>query len=94
MLSAAANPVHMKAERTIILAIAAATVAAGLPLMPALCGETPSGSYSGSCSSIAVRGTTLEAMCTNARGWPVRASLANYDKCRGDIRNNDGRLEC
>lgn len=75
-------------------AIIALLVAAAMPSAPARGAGVPPGSYRGSCSDVQVNGATLEATCRNARGRPVRASLADYDVCRGNIQNNDGRLEC
>jgi CVNH domain len=81
-------------KRLLNLAIVVTVLGAGLQFAPALGSGAPNGSYRESCSNIGVHGTTLEAYCRNARGWPVRASLARYDQCRSDIENNDGRLQC
>jgi hypothetical protein len=83
----------MKLKRLCGLALAMPMLAAAVPT-PAPGAQPPTGSYRASCSNVVVRGTTLEASCRNARGWPERASLADYGQCRGDIQNNDGRLQC
>jgi len=59
----------------------------------------PRGSYRSTCDQIYVtrgpRGTlTLNARCQTRRGRMVDATLPDYQACRGDIGNNDGRLEC
>lgn len=59
----------------------------------------PRGSYRTSCDQIYVtpgpgKTLTLNARCQTRRGRVVDAVLPNYQACRGDIGNNDGRLEC
>lgn len=59
----------------------------------------PRGSYRSTCDQIYVtpgrgRTLTLNARCQTRRGRLVDAVLPDYQACRGDIGNNDGRLEC
>jgi hypothetical protein len=59
----------------------------------------PRGSYRATCDQIYVtpgrgRTWTLNARCQTRRGRLVDAVLPDYQACRGDIGNNDGRLEC
>jgi len=54
----------------------------------------PGGSYQQTCSDIAVSGTTLAAACRTRKGRTQRTSLANVDRCVGDIANIDGTLTC
>jgi hypothetical protein len=62
-------------------------------------GPPPRGSYRATCDQIYVtpgrgRTLTLHARCQTRRGLLVDAVLPDYQACRGDITNNDGRLEC
>jgi hypothetical protein len=54
----------------------------------------PGGSYQQSCTNIGVGGNTLTATCRTIKGRMQRTSLANADRCVGDIGNNNGRLNC
>jgi hypothetical protein len=54
----------------------------------------PGGSYQQSCSDVGLNGNTLVATCRTAKGRTQRSSLANVDRCAGDIGNNNGRLNC
>ena len=54
----------------------------------------PGGSYQQSCSNIGLNGSTLVATCKTAKGRMQRTSLANVDRCVGDIGNNNGQLNC
>lgn len=54
----------------------------------------PGGSYQQSCSNIGLNGSTLVATCKTMKGRMQRTSLANVDRCVGDIGNNNGRLNC
>jgi hypothetical protein len=54
----------------------------------------PNGSYVQSCQSVHVSGDDLHARCqTHDGGWRD-AKLDDYNKCRGDIVNDDGHLRC
>jgi len=57
-------------------------------------GPLPGGSYQQSCSNIGLNGSTLAATCRTVKGRMQRTSLANVDRCVGDIGNNNGRLNC
>jgi len=54
----------------------------------------PGGSYQQSCGDIGLNGDTLVATCRTMKGRMQRTSLANVDRCVGDIGNNNGRLTC
>ena len=54
----------------------------------------PGGSYRQSCTDIGVRGNVLAATCRTIKGRNQRTSLANVDRCAGDIGNNNGQLNC
>ncbi len=54
----------------------------------------PGGSYQQSCSNIGLNGNTLVATCKTMKGRIQRTSLANVDRCAGDIGNNNGQLTC
>jgi hypothetical protein len=56
-------------------------------------GNIPYGSYLNSCRNAYVRGRTLYAECRTSRGSYVSALIA-YRRCRGDISNNNGQLNC
>jgi hypothetical protein len=56
--------------------------------------QTPSGSYQQTCRKIGVRGNVLYAECQDAdRHWRS-AQLADYQRCRGEIQNLNGSLQC
>ncbi len=54
----------------------------------------PSGSYQSSCQDIRVKGDRLEALCQKSDGSWRRTSLDDFNRCRGHIANDDGRLKC
>lgn len=56
--------------------------------------SVPGGSYQQSCSNIGLNGNTLIATCRTMKGRMQRTSLANVDRCVGDIGNNNGQLNC
>ena len=58
-------------------------VAAGLP-----------GSYTESCSQIALEGSTLSAVCKTRSGAMVGTTLVKATSCQGDIPNWNGNLSC
>lgn len=80
------------------LVLAAAFVGASVLAMaaasPAQAQAAPRGSYLGSCSDVGVRGDTLVATCRRRDGRPTRTSLAGFNRCIGDIGNDDGVLRC
>ena len=56
--------------------------------------RVPSGSYQQTCRNIGVRGDTLYAVCMDVnRNWQ-RTQLDDYDRCRGEIQNLNGSLQC
>jgi len=57
-------------------------------------GYAPRGSYSQSCREIHVQGNSLRAVCQTVGGNWVGSTLNDYDRCVGEIVNDDGRLEC
>jgi hypothetical protein len=54
----------------------------------------PSGSYMQTCQEARVNGDDLEARCQTANGDWRGAKLDDFQKCRGDIINDDGHLRC
>lgn len=57
-------------------------------------GYAPRGSYSQTCREIHAQGNSLRAVCQTDGGNWVGASLNDFDRCVGEIVNDDGRLEC
>src|ERR1700743_1187601 len=54
----------------------------------------PGGTYSQTCQEIHLHGDDLVARCTTASGDWKDAKLDDYNKCRGDIVNDNGKLRC
>ena len=54
----------------------------------------PGGTYTQSCQEIHTRGDDLVARCTTTSGDWKDAKLDDYNKCRGDIVNDNGKLRC
>ena len=54
----------------------------------------PNGSYSQTCQNIRVSGNTLQASCQKKNGKWKNTSLGNYQQCRGQIENDNGKLRC
>jgi hypothetical protein len=54
----------------------------------------PGGSYQQSCTDTSLNGNTLAATCRTRKQRAQRTSLANVDRCVGDIANIDGKLRC
>ena len=67
-----------------VAAEAAVRVAAGLP----------GGSYTQSCQDVHAHGDDLEARCPTANGDWKNTKLDDYNKCRGEIVNDNGKLRC
>jgi hypothetical protein len=61
---------------------------------PAASGSSPTGSYLQSCQDVKVKGDDLHARCQTQSGDFRDAKLDDYNKCRGDIVNDDGHLRC
>jgi len=57
-------------------------------------GYGPRGSYTQTCRDIRVNGDDLRARCETIDGGWRDAFLDGYNRCMGDIVNDDGRLEC
>ena len=56
--------------------------------------QLPPGSYQQTCRNVGVRGDTLYADCMDTnRNWQ-RTQLNDYDRCRGEIQNLNGQLQC
>jgi CVNH domain-containing protein len=56
--------------------------------------DIPRGSYAQTCRDIRTYGDDLRAVCETVNGQWVSTTLDGYDRCVGDIVNDDGRLEC
>ena len=54
----------------------------------------PRGSYAQSCQNITTNSHTLQASCQKKNGGWRQTSLHNYNRCNGDIFNNNGKLQC
>ena len=56
--------------------------------------QIPGGSYQQTCRDIRANGNTLSAECMDAnRNWR-RSELRDYNRCRGEIQNLNGQLQC
>ncbi|HYX52506.1 MAG TPA: CVNH domain-containing protein [Candidatus Limnocylindrales bacterium] len=53
-----------------------------------------SGSYVRTCGPIYVRGDDLRARCQTANGMWTWTQLDGFDRCGGDIANENGQLRC
>jgi CVNH domain len=56
--------------------------------------QAPYGSYQQTCRNIGVRGNVLYAECQDANRHWRSAQLADYQRCRGEIQNLNGSLQC
>jgi len=54
----------------------------------------PAGTYGQSCRDIHVGGDDLHASCQTRNGDWADAKVDDYQKCHGDIINDDGHLRC
>jgi len=54
----------------------------------------PRGSYAQSCRDIRTRGDDLIAVCETINGQWAPTTLDGFNRCSGDIVNDNGRLEC
>lgn len=61
---------------------------------PAGNGAGPSGSYLQSCQDVHAKGDDLHARCQTQNGDWRDAKLDDYNKCSGDIINDNGHLRC
>jgi len=57
-------------------------------------GHAPPGSYRQTCRDVRVEGDRLLAKCESSDGRWLDTSLDDYQRCVGDIVNDEGRLEC
>ena len=57
-------------------------------------GNWPAGSYTQSCDSIHIAGDDLKARCQTRDGGARDAKLDDFQKCKSDIINDDGKLHC
>src|SRR5215212_6126055 len=55
---------------------------------------TPQGSYLQTCTDIRIKGNALSAICRGTGNREQRSSLAGFQRCVGDIGNNNGVLQC
>jgi hypothetical protein len=56
--------------------------------------QAPSGSYQQTCQNIEVRGSTLYANCKTVNGGWQNTQLRDYQRCNGQIDNQNGNLQC
>lgn len=75
------------------LGVAALALAFGTAT-PSVAQSAPGGSYQQTCRNIGVRGSTLSAECQNTGGGWQSTQLRDYDRCRGEIQNINGSLQC
>jgi hypothetical protein len=57
-------------------------------------GNWPAGSYTQSCDGIRIDGDDLKAHCQTRDGGSRDAKLDDFQKCKSDIINDDGKLHC
>lgn len=69
-------------------------VAAGYGMGRAGYGNWPAGSYTRSCDGIRIEGDDLKARCQTRDGGSRDSKLDDFQKCKSDIINDDGRLRC
>lgn len=69
-------------------------VAVGYGAGRAAYGNWPAGSYTQSCDSIRIEGDDLKAHCQTRDGGGRDAKLDDFQKCKSDIINDDGKLHC
>jgi hypothetical protein len=56
--------------------------------------QVPEGSYLRTCTDVRMEGRALVAVCRRADGREQRTVLNEVERCAGDIRNNNGFLQC
>ncbi|MGC2694551.1 MAG: CVNH domain-containing protein [Candidatus Angelobacter sp.] len=61
---------------------------------PAYQAGVPNGSYTRSCQDIHAKGDDLEARCQTSDGNWHKTKLDDYQKCNGDVANENGNLRC
>ncbi len=57
-------------------------------------GGVPGGSYTQTCQDVRIRGNDLEARCQSTDGGWRTTRLSSFDRCGGDIANDNGSLRC
>jgi hypothetical protein len=57
-------------------------------------GNWPAGSYTRSCDGIRIDGDDLKAHCQSRDGGARDSKLDDFQKCKSDIINDDGKLHC
>lgn len=57
-------------------------------------GTPPRGSYTKTCRDSFVTGVTLHGSCKTATGMWQTSQLDDFQRCRGDIINDNGKLRC
>ena len=73
---------------------AALLISGSMFLQPAHAQSVPQGSYRTSCTDIRVEDRTLTAVCRIANEQDQRTSLADVNRCVGNIGNDNGALTC
>ncbi len=56
--------------------------------------RVPDGSYRQTCRDVRVEGDRLYAVCQKRNSDWRNTSLKHFNRCRGEITNVNGRLEC
>jgi len=77
--------------------LAAAALVLSAPIFTATLAKAqafPPGSYQTSCEQVHWAGTTLVAECRKHDGGKTGTGLPNALRCKGDIANNNGQLQC
>jgi hypothetical protein len=77
-------------------------LATGLVLLAGLAAASPAahaqglpqGTYLDTCSGARVEGASLIARCRDSAGFERHSALLSFDRCVGDIANNNGVLSC
>lgn len=54
----------------------------------------PTGSYQQTCNNVSVNGDTLTANCQDSSGNWRAAQLPGFQRCAGDVMNDNGILRC
>jgi CVNH domain len=75
-------------------AAVALTMALWTPGTSCAAQTSPSGSYQQSCRDIGVNGSTLYASCKNSNGEWQSTQFQDFQRCAGEIGNNNGTLRC
>src|ERR1700731_4012128 len=57
-------------------------------------GGIPGGSYAQTCQDVHIQGNDMEARCQTTNGDWRTTRLSSFDRCGGDIANDDGRRRC